>query len=382
MMTSTPTNILHKSLLAILLASLILAGCLPGAGFGLNSVASDPTLFPNQTAAAPVASSGDAAPTMDPLNAALDPQPVETQSPLRFSLPTPGQAPISLWRPPLYRTPWALGPYDHFYFARPIAADKVNWPLADYRYGGNFPGTDVVHTGIDIDAPKGTPVLAAADGEVVWAGYGLMYGAYNEKDPYGKAVAIKHPFGWNGQRLYTNYAHMDRVDVQVGQEVKAGQQLGLVGETGNVTGPHLHFEVRVKKNSFFSSLNPELWLSPPQGWGVLAAHLENTNGSLLTWQNVTVKSKSSGQKWVVRSYGPRAVNSDPYYNENLVLSDLPEGDYQVSIDYLDDFYDQDITIHPGAVTYFSFQGAHGYKLESPPTPEMDEWIKTLPDDTP
>jgi murein DD-endopeptidase MepM/ murein hydrolase activator NlpD len=115
--------------------------------------------------------------------------------------PTPGPEPISLWRPPLYEAPWALGPHDHFYFSRPIAADVVNWPLADYRYGGMFMDTDIVHTGIDIPNPRGTPVLAAAAGKVVWAGYGLFTGNNNPNDPYGLAITIQHDFGYQSQRL-------------------------------------------------------------------------------------------------------------------------------------------------------------------------------------
>ena len=81
--------------------------------------------------------------------------------PFQFSLPTPGAEPVSAWRPPLYPIPWAMSPYDHFYFARPIAADMVNWPAADYRYGGVFFGRNIVHTGVDIPTPEGTPIMAA-----------------------------------------------------------------------------------------------------------------------------------------------------------------------------------------------------------------------------
>ncbi len=81
---------------------------------------------------------------------------------LNLVFPTPGPAPISAWRPPLYPVPWAAEEYDHFFFQRPIAADEINWPVADYRYGGIFFGPNIVHTGVDIDAPDGTPVLAAA----------------------------------------------------------------------------------------------------------------------------------------------------------------------------------------------------------------------------
>jgi hypothetical protein len=87
-------------------------------------------------------------------DAAQTPSPV----PFQFNLPTPGAEPISGWRPPLYPVPWAMSPYDHFYFSRPIAADNVNWPLAQYRYGGVFFAPNIVHTGVDIDAEMGALV--------------------------------------------------------------------------------------------------------------------------------------------------------------------------------------------------------------------------------
>ncbi len=295
----------------------------------------------------------------------------EKEAPLQFTLPTPGPAPISLWRPPLYDTPWALGPNDHFYFSRPIAADEVNWPAADYRYGGVFFGSDIIHTGIDIPSPRGTPVLAAADGRVSWAGYGLFTGENEIDDPYGLAVTIRHNFGFHGQRLYTVYAHMDQIYVNVGQEVKAGDVLGLVGMTGYTTGPHLHFEVRMDNNSYFATYNPELWLAPPQGWGVLAGELLNSNGSLLTGLDVVVRNKETKQKWVVRSYGNQAVNSDPYYQENLVLSDLPAGNYEIAISYMEDQYESDVEIFPGAVSYFKFRGKLYFDTLPPSAPSID-----------
>ncbi len=293
---------------------------------------------------------------------------------LRFTFPTPGPEPVSLWRPPLYDTPWALSPYDHFYFSRPIAADVVNWPLADYRYGGIFFG-DSVHTGIDIPNPKGTPVMAAAPGKVIFTGYGLFYGSNNPDDPYGQAVSIEQDFGYQGHRLYTIYAHLSKIIAVEGQRVEAGTVIGLVGDTGNTTGPHLHFEVRLEKDSFYATRNPELWLAPPQGWGVLVARMMNTNTSLLTRQEVTVRSLDSGQKWTVITYGSNTVNSDDYYRENLVLSDLPAGEYQVSVDYLEETYKTYVSIHPGAVSYIKFQGKFGFNDNAPlPTPDPEEWL--------
>lgn len=295
-------------------------------------------------------------------------------TPLILTFPTPEAKPISLWRPPLYDTPWALSPHDHFYFSRPIAADEINWPLADYRYGGIFFGPDVVHTGIDIPAKRGTPVLAAAPGVVVSAGYGLYLGNNDPTDPYGLAVTIKHDFGYNSHQLYTVYAHMDRIDTSRGEIVTAGTPIGIVGDTGHTTGSHLHFEVRIDSNSYFATRNPELWLVPPQGWGVLAGRIMNTNGTLVTKEGVTIVSKENNQKWSVITYGKDTVNSDEYYNENLVLSDLPAGDYQIIIDYFEERYISDITIHPGAVSYFTFKGEIGYNTMLPSSSMPEEWF--------
>ncbi len=373
-MNTTPSTFLRKAALCLLLAALLPA-CTPLGGAGLRSAA-EPNAVARLIVEAQAQPEVTALPAVETLPADAAPTPAPaTSEPLRLTLPTPGEAPVSLWRPALYRAPWALGPYDHFYFSRPIAADEINWPLADYRYGGIFPGRDdVVHTGIDIGASKGTPVMAAAAGTVVWADWGLFSGTRNEKDPYGKAIAIKHDFGWNGKRLYSIYAHLDRIDVTPGQVVQAGEQIGLVGETGNTTGPHLHFEVRVKSNSFYSTLNPELWLAPPQGWGVLVGALKNSNGSILTAQEVVVRSLDSTRKWIVRSYGPNVANPDPYYQENLVLSDLPAGAYEVTINYLDDLYHLNATIQPGAITYFSFRGKDGFQTDLPEAPMPEGWL--------
>jgi murein DD-endopeptidase MepM/ murein hydrolase activator NlpD len=291
--------------------------------------------------------------------------PTPVPDPLRFVFPTPAPPPVSAWRPPLYPVPWAPTIYDHFYFTRPIAADEINWPSQNYRYGGEF-FEDVIHTGVDIPAPEGTPVLAAGQGKVVWAGYGVYRGGNDPTDPYGLAVTIRHDFGYQDQPLYTVYGHMNQVDVAVGQHVETGDQLGLVGKTGRVTGPHLHFEVRLGNNDFYSTRNPELWLAPPIGWGILAGRLMDSNGQLIPQLPIIVTSLANNQNWFGRSYGLEAVNSDPYYQENLVIGDLPAGKYTLRVAYAGLYFTQEIEIQAGLVSYFNFYGKGGFELDSPP----------------
>jgi murein DD-endopeptidase MepM/ murein hydrolase activator NlpD len=88
------------------------------------------------------------------------------------------------------------------------------------------------HTGTDFSAPVGTPILAAADGEVISVGW---------KGAYGKVVKIEHEDGFT-----TLYAHMHTQSVIKGQTVRQGDRIGTVGRTGRASGAHLHFELRKK----------------------------------------------------------------------------------------------------------------------------------------
>ncbi len=311
--------------------------------------------------------------TATQLPAESEPTPRPTIAPFRFILPTPGAEPVSGWRPPLYPVPWAVSAYDHFYFARPIAADNVNWPLAEYRYGGVFFAPNIVHTGVDIDATEGAPILAAGPGTVVSADWGLYSEAPgNTGDPYGQAVVIKHDFGYKGQPLYTIYAHMSKINAIVGQHVETGDVIGLVGDTGATTGPHLHFEVRMGGNTFYTTYNPELWTSPPQGWGLLVGRLTDEKGNLLNYYPLEVRPEPSGVPLrKALTYAQGAVNPDPYYQENLVLSDLPAGIYKLTINYKDKDIQTWAEIFPGQITYFTFTDEDGFQVIPPPEPKLD-----------
>jgi murein DD-endopeptidase MepM/ murein hydrolase activator NlpD len=102
------------------------------------------------------------------------------------------------------------------------------------------------HTGQDFAVPIGTPVRAVGEGHVVKVSCG---------GPFGMEVVLEHDGGY-----FTQYAHLAAVTVDQGQRVSAGQWVGQSGTTGNSTGPHLHFEVRVTPE-MGSAVNPASWLS-------------------------------------------------------------------------------------------------------------------------
>ena len=105
------------------------------------------------------------------------------------------------------------------------------WPTKGILTSGFGKRNGRKHEGIDIAAPKGTAIYAAAAGKVVFSGWGPT--------GYGKMVIIKHK-----HHLSTVYAHNSKILVKKEQQVKQGQKIALMGSTGRSTGPHLHFEVR------------------------------------------------------------------------------------------------------------------------------------------
>ncbi|MCP4870123.1 MAG: peptidoglycan DD-metalloendopeptidase family protein [Proteobacteria bacterium] len=114
--------------------------------------------------------------------------------------------------------------------AWPLPADEPGSISSHFGHRANPMGTGHGHHGgLDIAAPEGTAVLSMAEGRVIRAG---------RSSTYGNVVDVQHDDG-----TVTRYAHQSRLDVAVGQEVSAGEQLGAVGSTGRSSGAHLHIEV-------------------------------------------------------------------------------------------------------------------------------------------
>ncbi|MEV5334989.1 M23 family metallopeptidase [Streptomyces werraensis] len=137
--------------------------------------------------------------------------------------------------------------------AKKKAASWID-PVKSYKLSASFAQNGGMwahkHSGQDYAVPTGTPVMAAHGGTVVKAGGN---GA-GDGPAYGNAIVIKH-----GNKTYSQYAHLSSVNVKVGQVVKTGQKIASSGNTGNSSGPHLHFEIRTTPN-YGSAVDPAKFL--------------------------------------------------------------------------------------------------------------------------
>lgn len=127
-----------------------------------------------------------------------------------------------------------------------LGTGRFTWPVPHHHKVSSSYGRrgNRHHDGIDIPAPQGTPIVAADDGVVIYSDNGIR--------GYGNMLVVSH-----GQEIFTVYAHNKKNKVDKGDKVQKGEVIALVGNTGRSTGPHLHFEIRVKNKV----RNPAQYLS-------------------------------------------------------------------------------------------------------------------------
>lgn len=278
-----------------------------------------PTLTPSKTLTPTITPTPSITNTLRPIASATPTDPASD----------PNNTPVPTWTPPPANPVVEIA--DHYRLRRPISESGVNWIDRTYPYGSTGGGRFQVHHGVEFNNPRGTPILAAADGVVFHAGDDVttVFGAHPSY--YGNLVVIQHNFtSPEGQAVYTLYGHMDKVEVQTGQTVQAGTQIGQVGDSGIAMGPHLHFEVRVgDPYSFGATRNPELWIYPYRTFGTLAGRVTDATGAVL--RDVTIQVKSTDITRYAFSYAGDSVNGDPTFGENFTLGDLPANYYEVSV---------------------------------------------------
>lgn len=295
-------------------------------------------------------------PSVVPLSINATPTPVTIGVPTLPPTLPPDMTPTLT--PEISPTPTAI-PGDHIWFWRPFGRDtsgRVNdAPARGYAYGSTGGGLQV-HHGIDIENPTGTLVQSIGSGRVFYSGSdtNVMFGPRNNF--YGELVVIEHDYlAPNGQRLYSLYGHLSRVLVGEGEEVGFGSQVGAVGATGVAFGPHLHLEIRIgDPYDYNATLNPELWITPWENYGIFAARVIGPNGELI--KGVRVELIGRGDFIFGWTYQTDSVNPDPYYGENLVIGDIRSGQYDLKVGEIRNVLYRDVVfIQAGVVNFIEIR---------------------------
>lgn len=244
----------------------------------------------------------------------------------------------------------------HFSLQRPIeppANDRVD---PTYRYASTANGTREPHHGVEFPNQSGTPVYAAGRGTVVFAGPDkkAIYSPW--ENFYGNLVVLQHEDG-----LFTLYAHLSKIDVNVGQQVFTTDKIGEVGKTGVAIGSHLHFEVRRGDGEdYFATQNPELWLVPSKDangipLGTLTISVLDQNHTLIKYAELTIRYYLDRSKRQVKSYYGTTYSPDMLTGtENAVFGELPAGDYRVAVKANGRVYERWVEVESGKLTQVVF----------------------------
>ena len=283
-------------------------------------------------------------------------------------------------RPP-YKLP------DHMWLARPVSPKAhSNHPDRFYPYGSTGHGQYQVHHGVEFVNPTGTPVLAVADGTIDFAGQDELQIWGRHPGYYGSLIILRldRSNPESKKPIYVLYEHLSKVDVRTGQHVQQGEKIGAVGSSGVALGPHLHFEVRVGRNTFSHTRNPELWLKPLPGYGTIAGRIETQVSRPSRWVprpqksrlvegDVPLQDLQGGpqpqvlvtvrladqpdrhwrEAWTYADVRQEQLHPDDVLHENLAMGDIPAGEYIVQARVNGQLYTRRVKVIEGQITWVS-----------------------------
>jgi hypothetical protein len=214
-----------------------------------------------------------------------------------------------------------------------------------YPYASTADGTRDPHHGVEFENEFGTPVHAAEEGTVVFAGPDdvAIYSPWREY--YGNLIVIEHE-----NDLYTLYAHLSKIEIEVGDVVTVGDLIGEVGRSGVAIGSHLHFEVRRGDvEDYYSTGNPELWLTPRHTFGTISLSIVDINSNFQKAE-ITIQQYSSSnallEVYYLDTFHPTLATG----NENAAIGDLPAGRYRITLISNGHLYERWVEVQSGKLT--------------------------------
>jgi len=225
----------------------------------------------------------------------------------------------------------------HFWLERPVTAGDNPYLDQTYTYGSTMGGNFQQHQGVEFNVPEGTDIQAAGDGVVAFAG---------EAEAGALTVVIRHTDRLDGQFVWTAYYHNVELLVAEGDSVQAGDRIALAGNTGRATNDHLHFEVHTTPEDDVLAVvdpevryppysrNPQLWLEPLPGTGVIAGRVFDSAGQPVPGARIYGVTKPQPIETpfsFAETYEDRA-HPDPTFGEHFVIGDVPSGEWVLGVE--------------------------------------------------
>ncbi|MGE5803137.1 MAG: peptidoglycan DD-metalloendopeptidase family protein [Gemmatimonadota bacterium] len=251
----------------------------------------------------------------------------------------------------------------HTWFDRPIEVTDQPYIDQTYRFGSTMGGNFQPHQGVEFNNADGTPVHAIGDGVIVHSG---------PAERGALTVAIKHDrkLTVDGGPLYlfSVYYHNSRLLRQAGDRVKTGDVIALVGNTGRATNDHLHLEVHAAPFDSTRLIvdpdvryppyntNPELWIEPLPGTGMVAGQVWDTAGKPVPQARIYGLVKPEPRETpfsFIETYGPRN-HSDPLYKEHFAISDVPPGTYVLGVEIGGKRVFRQVKVEAGKLSWVEF----------------------------
>ncbi|HEY6808409.1 MAG TPA: M23 family metallopeptidase, partial [Gemmatimonadales bacterium] len=259
----------------------------------------------------------------------------------------------------------------HTWFRRPIALTDQPYIDQTYRFGSTMGGYFQPHQGVEFNNPDGTPVHAIGDGVVVYSGPAEA-GANTVAIRHDRRFTPGHGPGDNSpapEYVFSVYYHNTKLLVKVGDRVKAGDVISLVGNTGRATNDHLHLEVHVAPTTDSSKIvdaavryppfntNPELWIEPLPGTGLVAGQVWDAKGNPVQQARIYGLVKPEPQETpfsYIETYGPKN-HEDPAYHEHFAIGDVPAGAYTLGVTIEGKQVFRRIRVEAGKLTWVEFR---------------------------
>ncbi|MCL7983086.1 MAG: peptidoglycan DD-metalloendopeptidase family protein, partial [marine benthic group bacterium] len=225
----------------------------------------------------------------------------------------------------------------HFRFRRPVL--RADNPHLDqtYTYGSTMGGNFQQHQGVEFNVPEGTPIHSIGDGEVAFAG---------QAEAGALTVVIRHDEPIEGQTVWSTYFHNSELLVETGQRVGERDPIARAGNTGRATNDHLHLEIHTTPADADPSVvvspeeryppytrNPQLWIDPLPGTGVIAGRVFDGSGNSVPGARVYGVTKPEPTETpfsFAETYEDRA-NPDPVFGEHFAIGDVPAGVYVLGV---------------------------------------------------